>query len=397
MKQHFMTHAVRRPHRSDARPAGRPVGSPALTDTQRTQVIRTEVQAAAARLRDRHPWLDHQDAIGLFIQLASVAGMVACAVLYLQGAMPWWLTVPMVAILAAFTHEMEHDLIHQLYFKKNKPVQDFLLLLGWIARPSTINPWARRHFHFHHHKVSGTRSDLEERSITNGEVWGVRRFLMLVDSMLAVVLRPATVARYSALYIREAEQPRTPREIRRAALGKMFLYMPLGHICWGTWHAFVLFHAVSLGGQWLGQPVAWPEWVHGAMLWVNAATVCWVGPNVLRTFCLHFVSSNMHYYGDIDKGNVMQQCQVWTHPVFWPVQLFCFNFGSTHAIHHFVVGQPFYVRQMIAGEAHDVMRRMGVRFNDFGSFRRANRWGEHNPAAERAATQQARLKSAKAH
>jgi fatty acid desaturase len=374
---------------------GQPIGSrQAMTDAQRTQVIRTEVQAAAARLRDRHTWLDHQDAIGLFIQLGSVAGMVACTLLYLQGAMPWWLTVPLVAILAAFTHEMEHDLIHQLYFKKSKPMQDFLLLLGWIARPSTINPWARRDFHFHHHKVSGTRSDLEERSITNGEVWGVRRLLMLVDSMLAVMLRPATVARYSALYIRDAEQPRTRREIRRAIVHKMSLYMPLGHVCWGLWHAFVLFHSVNLGAQALGQPVAWPQWVLDTMVWVNAATVCWVGPNVLRTFCLHFVSSNMHYYGDVEKGNVMQQCQVWTHPVFWPVQLFCFNFGSTHAIHHFVVGQPFYVRQMIASEAHDVMRRMGVRFNDFGSFRRANRWGEHNPAAERAAARQARAAQA---
>ncbi len=29
---------------------------------------------------------------------------------------------------------------------------------------------------------------------------------------------------------------------------------------------------------------------------------------------------------------------------------------------------------MTASVAHRVMRRMGVRFNDFGTFARANRW-----------------------
>ena len=63
-----------------------------------------------------------------------------------------------------------------------------------------------------------------------------------------------------------------------------------------------------------------------------------------------------------------------------PLQLFCFNFGSTHAIHHFVVREPFYIRQMTAPAAHAVMREMGVRFNDFGTFRRANRYGGQTAA-----------------
>ena len=60
-------------------------------------------------------------------------------------------------------------------------------------------------------------------------------------------------------------------------------------------------------------------------------------PNVLRVFCLHFVSSNMHYYGDVEPGNVIQQTQVLNPWWLWPLQAFCFNFGSSHAIHHFVV------------------------------------------------------------
>lgn len=107
---------------------------------------------------------------------------------------------------------------------------------------------------------------------------------------------------------------------------------------------------------------------------IDIAVVVIIGPNVLRTFCLHFVSSNMHYYGDIEAGNVIQQTQVLNPWWLWPLQAFCFNFGSTHGIHHFVVKEPFYIRQLTAPVAHKVMAEMGVRFNDFGTFGRANRF-----------------------
>ena len=344
-----------------------------LPHQQRTQRIRQEVAALAQQARKDHPWLAHQNAIGLFIQLGSIAGMAVCAMLYLQGWMPWWLTVPLVAVLASFTHEIEHDLIHQLYFKGQPWAQDVLLLLGWIARPSTINPWFRRELHFHHHKQSGQHSDMEERSITNGEPWGLKRLLMIGDGMLAIVLRIRTTWRISSTYIRDVQKPKTRRAMRRAILQKLTAYLPIGQLCWTIWHAFVVFHGVDLIARLSGHPAGWHPAILATMPWVDALTVCLVGPNVLRSFCLHFISSNMHYYGDIEPGNVMQQCQVLNHPVFWPMQLFCFNFGSTHAIHHFVVGQPFYLRQMIVAPAHEVMRRMGVRFNDLGTFGRANR------------------------
>ncbi|MGD8907102.1 MAG: fatty acid desaturase, partial [Gammaproteobacteria bacterium] len=49
------------------------------SDTERTARIRAEVNAACNALRDRHPWLRHQDAIGLGIMLMSAAGMGLCA------------------------------------------------------------------------------------------------------------------------------------------------------------------------------------------------------------------------------------------------------------------------------------------------------------------------------
>ena len=132
------------------------------------------------------------------------------------------------------------------------------------------------------------------------------------------------------------------------------------------------FHVVDAVAGWANAPTAWSTL--NIMHVVNILTVVWIAPNVLRTFCLHFVTSNMHYYGDVELGNVIQQTQVLTPWWMMPFQLFCFNFGSTHAIHHFVVKEPFYIRQMTAPVAHNVMRDMGVRFNDVGTFKRANRW-----------------------
>lgn len=345
-----------------------------LTDADKVAIIRSRIQAAGDAIKARNPWLvSQQNRIGLTIQLGSVGGMVLMSVLYLQGVVPAWFTIIAVAIFASLTHEMEHDLIHHMYYKHHPRMQNFLLLLGWIARPSTINPWMRREIHFHHHKVSGTETDMEERGITNGEPWGIKRLFMLADGMLAVMLRPVQLSKMSRQYVREVLKPNSKAEFKKALRKKALSYWPLGTFFWGAWHAWLAWHAADLGAQWLGTPIAWSDTTLSVMDVLNALAVCLLIPNVIRSFCLHFISSSMHYYGDIQPGNIMQQTQVFTHPVFWPFHLFCFNFGSTHGMHHFVVGQPFYLRQMIAKEGHAVMREMGVRFNDFGAFKRANR------------------------
>lgn len=330
-----------------------------MTDAQKTAHIKKTVSAAGDALRQRHPWLAHQNAIGMGILIVALAGMVGSAALYLQGVIAWWLCLPLVAFFASLTHELEHDLIHLMYFRKRPVVHNLMMGLVWLARPSTINPWIRRHLHLHHHKHSGTEQDIEERAITNGERWGLRRFIMTGDGILAILLRlnKAPNARLRA----------------RMLLRGLAAYFPLGWVHWGLWYVFLGFHAISGGAALMGSPVAWSAETLSAMAALNALVVVWIGPNVLRGFCLHFVSSNMHYFGDVEDGNIVQQCQVLNPWWLLPFQAFCFNFGSTHAIHHFVVKEPFYIRQLTAPAAHRVMRDMGVRFNDFGSFRRANR------------------------
>ena len=47
-------------------------------------------------------------------------------------------------------------------------------------------------------------------------------------------------------------------------------------------------------------------------------------------------------------GVVHQQVQILDHFFLLPAQLFCWNFGATHWIHHFIVNHPFWLRSLIA-------------------------------------------------
>jgi fatty acid desaturase len=318
---------------------------------QRSAHIRQVVLAKGVELRERHPILKHQDALGAGILAFALIGMIGSAALYITGHMAWWVCLLLNAFFASLTHELEHDLIHSMYFRKQRVPHNLMMGLVWLARPSTINPWIRRHLHLNHHKVSGTETDMEERAITNGEPWGFARLLMVGDNVMSAFIR-----------------------MLRAIKRTLKVYAPLALVHWGAWYVFLGFHAANGIAYLLGAPIQWSATTLSVMQVIDIAAVVIIGPNVLRTFCLHFISSNMHYYGDVELGNVLQQCQVLNPWWLWPLQAFCFNFGSSHGIHHFVVKEPFYIRQMTVPVAHKVMREMGVRFNDFGTFGRANRF-----------------------
>ena len=331
-----------------------------LNASQRSAHIREVVLAKGVELRQRYPILNHQDALGAGILAFALAAMIGSAVLYINGYMAWWVCLLLNAFFASLTHELEHDLIHSMYFRKKRIPHNLMMALVWLARPSTINPWIRRHLHLNHHKVSGTETDMEERAITNGEPWGFARLLMIGDNIMSAfirMLRAKTWAHKSSIIKRTLK-----------------VYAPLALVHWGAWYVFLGFHAANGVAHLTGAPIEWSATTLSVMQVIDIAAVVIIGPNVLRTFCLHFVSSNMHYYGDVEPGNVMQQTQVLNPWWMWPMQAFCFNFGSSHGVHHFVVKEPFYIRQMTVPVAHKVMREMGVRFNDFGTFKRANRF-----------------------
>ncbi|EXF91176.1 fatty acid desaturase [Pseudomonas fluorescens HK44] len=331
-----------------------------LNAQQRSAHIREVVLARGVELRKRYPILDHQDALGVGILAFALAGMIGSAALYMSGHMAWWACLLLNAFFASLTHELEHDLIHSLYFRKQRLPHNLMMGLVWLARPSTINPWIRRHLHLNHHKVSGSETDMEERAITNGEPWGIARLLMVGDNVMSAFIRMLRAKTWAHKF----------SIIKRS----LKVYAPLALVHWGAWYLFLGFHAANGIASLLGSSVEWSATTLSVMQVIDIAAVVIIGPNVLRTFCLHFVSSNMHYYGDIEPGNVIQQTQVLNPWWMWPLQVFCFNFGSSHGIHHFVVKEPFYIRQLTVPVAHKVMREMGVRFNDFGTFGRANRF-----------------------
>ena len=331
-----------------------------LNAAQRSAHIREVVLAKGVELRQRYPILKHQDALGAGFLAFALAGMIGSAALYMTGHMAWWACLLLNAFFASLTHELEHDLIHSMYFRKQRVPHNLMMGLVWMARPSTINPWIRRHLHLNHHKVSGTETDMEERAITNGESWGFARLLMIGDNIMSAFIRMLRAKTWTHKF----------SIIKRT----LKVYAPLALVHWGAWYVFLGFHAANGIASLMGAPIEWSATTLSVMQVIDIAAVVIIGPNVLRTFCLHFISSNMHYYGDVELGNVMQQCQVLNAWWLWPLQAFCFNFGSSHGIHHFVVKEPFYIRQMTVPVAHKVMREMGVRFNDFGTFGRANRF-----------------------
>lgn len=327
-------------------------------------------------VREKYPFLDaYQDVIGLSIILTASAATMFGAYSTYYSLLPYWINFLIVALATSIVHEIEHDTIHNLYYNGSW-INDFMLGLGWLMRWNTINPWTRRRLHFHHHKASGTETDLEEQGITNGEAWGFRRLLMMLDAGLSFWLRPVSVVMTSRKY-RLAQPGLTRAEARAVGIENAFSYAPFGWLHYFMLYSFLAFHGLN---WFYGNETAASEILPARVVsWMPVfATYLWcVGfPNAFRLFCLVTVSSNMHYFNDIAVGEVIKQTQIWR--TWWtlPLDLFTFNFGSTHAIHHFVVRDTFYVRQLMAPQLYDFMEAHGTRVNDFDTIFRANHYSK---------------------
>jgi fatty acid desaturase len=270
--------------------------------------------------------------------------------------MPAWMCFILNAFCTSFLHELEHDLIHQLYFRTKPIVQNVFMGLIWLFRGNLISPWYRKLIHLLHHRESGQTEDIEERLIGNGEKWGFKRLLLTLDPGMSLL--------QFATFKKQLPQLFSIKQILFATFPIFILF----NIIWFSflthqgWRIINLIHEVI---------PPFPVWYINL---VNILMVVYIGPNILRQMSLSLISPSCHYYGDVTKGNILQQTQVLQPWYLIPFQLFCFNFGSTHIIHHFVVNQPFYVRQMVAPLAHAAMRKYGIRFNDIQTFFRANRY-----------------------
>ncbi|WP_085299747.1 fatty acid desaturase [Cognaticolwellia mytili] len=325
-------------------------------DSQTAEIIQQAIATADGHCRARWSLLEHQNTIGLIILTIALLGMVTSALGYILWGFPAWLTIILSTFFAALSHELEHDLIHRLYFRKNKIAYHMMMSLVWLMRPNTVNPWYRQKMHLNHHKTSGTENDLEERILGNGMKFGFYRLLISLDTFISITLRAKELSRL-----------------------KQFNYFdftlkgaPLAYIYLLALYSFLIFHSYQAAAPVLSLSVDYSYKLLAVIEFLNILAVVWLLPNALRALCLHGISATLHYYGDVDHLN--KQCQVLNHWALFPIQLLCCNFGSTHIIHHYYVRQPFYIRQLIAKEVHQVMREQGIRFNDFHSLVRANRF-----------------------
>jgi fatty acid desaturase len=324
-----------------------------LAHAERARRIRRWIRRGEARLVTRHPALRHQDAIGASLCLLSIAGMVGLGALYATARVPAFVCVLGCAFFASVLHEIEHDLIHFLYFKNRPLVHNVMMLLVWALRGNVVHGWYRRGIHFHHHRASGTATDVEERLLGLGQPWGPRRLVVMIDGAMAFLLNARAL---------EKEVPGFDR--RALALASLPFYPVFAFVLL----SYLVSHAlVALVPGYV--PSAWYSSIAPA---VDVLAIGWVFPNYIRQAALQIVSSNVHYYEDV-KG-VDQETQILRPAFLWPLQVFCFNFGTTHSFHHYVVDQPFYLRQLLCPWVLPAMRKYGVRFDDLGTFLRANRF-----------------------
>jgi fatty acid desaturase len=335
----------------------------ALSDREKVLKISAIIRYAEQKLKKKFPILNRQNLIGFSIFISSCAAFCLNTFLFLKGIMPAWMCFIGNAFCTSFLHELEHDLIHQLYFRARPFVQNTLMGAIWLFRGNLISPWYRRMIHLLHHRESGQKEDIEERLIGNGLPWGLKRLLLTVEPGLSILQFKDFHKQIPSVF-----------SLKQILLATFPIFI-LFNVIWFSfltnqgWKIINLIHQVV---------PPFPVWyVH----LVNILMVVYVGPNILRQISLSLISSSCHYYGDVSKASVLQQTQVLQPWYLFPFQLFCFNFGSTHVIHHFVVNQPFYLRQMVAPLAHAAMKKYGIRFNDVGTFFRANRYSEAMPLA----------------
>lgn len=345
---------------TNSKPATASDSTESLSDHKRIKTIRNVIRMAGDDVRQRFPVLANKDLIGISIFITSITAILVTGFAYWQGMISAWLCIPTVAFLTSLLHELEHDLIHWQYFKKSKFMHNLMMAGVWIFRPGTINPWIRRHLHLLHHQTSGTEADIEERGIGNGRRYGPLRWLIMADTFIGNLARTL---------IETPKGHRLHHVIRILAAN-----FPLPWITAAIWYSTLGFYAINFIAAISGIDPGWSEATITRFELLEKWVVVIIAPFYLRSFSINFISSNMHYYGNVTS--VLQQTQVLNTPLLWPLQLFCFNFGSTHGIHHFVVNEPFYIRQLTAPAAHKVMRANGVPFNDLGTFKRNNRYSD---------------------
>lgn len=324
------------------------------TDAQRIRAITLTIKESDRQWRSRFPLLNAQDALGLAWLVVTLGTCLVSAVAYAWGVLPALAVVAINAMCLSLVRELEHDLVHNLYFKSRIRVQNAMMAVLWPFLGNLPHPWFRREMHLLHHRTSGQHEDFEERLIGNGMPFGLLKLIAMIEPGVAMLFR-------------QKELKSIPffdgRKLARACFPVVHLYYLI----------LVGWIALSLSGLIWGDSGMLASPLIGLLTTgLNFLMVVYIAPNLLRQISVQILSSWMHYHEDVPSR--LHETQVLNAWYFFPLNLFAANFGSTHAIHHFYANQPFYLRQLVARQAHQALRKFGVRYNDSASLLRGNRF-----------------------
>jgi fatty acid desaturase len=275
------------------------------------KLISQAIKKAEVGLRRKYKILNSQDVIGAIIFLGAFIGIFTLWSFYFRFGANYQncvMIILTISFLTSILHELEHDLIHNLYFRKNTLVQDVMFFFIWLAKLHG-NPWFRREMHLKHHIVSGQTDDAEERLIGLGLPCGFERIAVSIHPFGSLIVTPSVAKDAKWLDVQKLNLTSAPVAFLFFGLNKLFIMYIIAMMVWGSDR-----YALYLPAR---------HWI-----WIRAANVLLCLPNLLRQACLVLMSNCSHYYGDIPERSVLHQNQILDHPLFYPFQIMCANFGA---------------------------------------------------------------------
>lgn len=150
-----------------------------------------------------------------------------------------------------------------------------------------IHTQARRMITFHLNAKRSERALEIYESCVNRD----RYFDVESPAQLLPLANAALAQKFEELFERIARHAVAER--KKIARELMVNFFPMTFLYQGLILSFIGYHAVTLGSQALGDPMVWSASVMSAMPVIDFLAVVWLLPNTLRTFCLHFISSNI--------------------------------------------------------------------------------------------------------
>ena len=279
------------------------------------KIISQAIKQAEIDLRSKYSVLKQQDLVGFGIFIGSLLSIALCWTYYIQYGdtyTEYIIVVLLIAFFTSFLHELEHDLIHNLYFKRNIMMQDIMFMCIWLAKLHG-NPWFRRELHLKHHIISGQRDDAEERLIGLGIPISLKRMAVTIHPYGSLIIMSTVSKDAKWLDVKRMNLTTMPIATIFFILNKLYiLYILIMYIV-----GYNNFHNYISSNIW-------------KFIYSSNILICL--PNILRQSCLVLMSNCSHYYGDIPEKSVFYQNQILDHPIFYPFQLFCVNFGTYKSI-----------------------------------------------------------------